>query len=260
MKRFGGDSEHRRQAGEAGRQVGDGDRRAPARAVLSRPGRCAAQHGDQRAPPERDDGAGPHPSHDRDGRAARTRAPRVEQARAEVAAVYARMQSDYKEAYDPGSHYRVAVIPFQEVLGERARLTLWLLMGAAAFVHDHLRRQRRQPDAHARRAPGARAGGARGARRRRRRGCGGCCWSRISCSTLAGRRPRRGHRDRAASGCSPRSPSGTRRAPARSGSTAWCSASRSRCRSRSRCCSRSSRRCRRKARFASLDLRGRCGG
>ena len=33
-----------------------------------------------------------------------------------------------------GSHYRVAVIPFKEVLGERARLTLWLLMGAAAFV------------------------------------------------------------------------------------------------------------------------------
>jgi putative ABC transport system permease protein len=56
------------------------------------------------------------------------------QARAEVAATYARMQSDYKEAYDPGSHYRVAVIPFKEVLGERARLTLWLLMGAAAFV------------------------------------------------------------------------------------------------------------------------------
>ena len=44
------------------------------------------------------------------------------------------MQSEFKEAYDPGSHYRVAVIPFKEVLGERARLTLWLLMGAAAFV------------------------------------------------------------------------------------------------------------------------------
>ena len=58
----------------------------------------------------------------------------VEQARTEVAAVYARMQSEFKEAYDPGSHYRVAVIPFKEALGERARLTLWLLMGAAAFV------------------------------------------------------------------------------------------------------------------------------
>ena len=58
----------------------------------------------------------------------------VEQAQAEVAAVYARMQSQFKEAYDPTAHYRVAVIPFKEVLGERARLTLWLLMGAAAFV------------------------------------------------------------------------------------------------------------------------------
>ena len=58
----------------------------------------------------------------------------VEQAKAEVAAVEARVQRDFKEAYDPGSHYRVAVIPFKEVLGEQARLTLWLLMGAAAFV------------------------------------------------------------------------------------------------------------------------------
>jgi putative ABC transport system permease protein len=58
----------------------------------------------------------------------------VAQTRAEVAAVYSRLQSDYKEAYDPGSHYRIAVTPFKEALGERARLTLWLLMAAAAFV------------------------------------------------------------------------------------------------------------------------------
>ncbi len=58
----------------------------------------------------------------------------VEQARTEVAAVYARIQSAFREAYDPGSRFRVAVIPFKTVLGERARLTLWLLMGAAAFV------------------------------------------------------------------------------------------------------------------------------
>jgi len=58
----------------------------------------------------------------------------VEQARAEVDVVYARMQSQFKEAYDPASHYRVAVIPFHSVIGERARLTLWLLMCAAAFV------------------------------------------------------------------------------------------------------------------------------
>jgi predicted permease len=58
----------------------------------------------------------------------------VEQARAEVAAVDARIQREFKDAYDPGSHYRVAVVPYHDVLGERARLTLWLLMAAAAFV------------------------------------------------------------------------------------------------------------------------------
>jgi predicted permease len=58
----------------------------------------------------------------------------LEQARSEVAAISARIQNDFKEAYDPASHHRIALIPFQEVLGERARLTLWLLMGAAAFA------------------------------------------------------------------------------------------------------------------------------
>ncbi len=52
----------------------------------------------------------------------------------EVSATNARMRADHKEAYDPASHYRVAVIPFKEALGERAKPTLWLLMGAAAFV------------------------------------------------------------------------------------------------------------------------------
>lgn len=56
------------------------------------------------------------------------------QARAEVTAIRTRIQREFKEAYDPGSHYRVAVIPFKEVMGERARPTIWLLMGAAAFV------------------------------------------------------------------------------------------------------------------------------
>jgi len=58
----------------------------------------------------------------------------LEKARTEVDAVHARMRRDHKEAYDPNSNYRVAVIPFKEALGERAKLTLWLLMGAAAFV------------------------------------------------------------------------------------------------------------------------------
>ena len=58
----------------------------------------------------------------------------IDRARSEIAAVYARLQSQYKDAYDPASHYRVAALPFHDVLGERARLTLWLLMSAAAFV------------------------------------------------------------------------------------------------------------------------------
>jgi predicted permease len=40
----------------------------------------------------------------------------------------------FPQDYDPGSEYKISVIPFHEVLGEKAKLTLWLLMGAAAFV------------------------------------------------------------------------------------------------------------------------------
>lgn len=58
----------------------------------------------------------------------------VEQARAEIATIRQRVQREFAESYDPGSGFRVSVIPFHEVLGEKARLTLWLLMGAAAFV------------------------------------------------------------------------------------------------------------------------------
>src|SRR5205809_6506023 len=56
------------------------------------------------------------------------------QAKAEIAAIRARVQKDYPEAYDPGSGYRVTIFPFKEILGEKARLTLMLLMVAAAFV------------------------------------------------------------------------------------------------------------------------------
>src|SRR5918998_1855066 len=58
----------------------------------------------------------------------------VQQARAEVTAIRTRVQAEHRDAYDAGSGYRVTLIPFHEVLGERAQLTLWLLMGAAAFV------------------------------------------------------------------------------------------------------------------------------
>jgi putative ABC transport system permease protein len=58
----------------------------------------------------------------------------VEQARNEVSAIRTRVHAEFPDAYDKNSGYRVTLIPFHEVLGERARLTLMLLMGAAAFV------------------------------------------------------------------------------------------------------------------------------
>ena len=58
----------------------------------------------------------------------------VEQARAEVASIRQRVHADHPDSYDPAAGYKVTLTPFREVLGERARLTLFLLMGAAAFV------------------------------------------------------------------------------------------------------------------------------
>jgi predicted permease len=58
----------------------------------------------------------------------------VEQARAEVAAITTRAHGDHPEAYDAGSGFQVTLTPFQEMLGKGARLTMMLLMGAAAFV------------------------------------------------------------------------------------------------------------------------------
>jgi predicted permease len=44
------------------------------------------------------------------------------------------MKSGYPEAYDPGSNYRISVVPFKQAIGQRAQLTLWLLIGVAAFI------------------------------------------------------------------------------------------------------------------------------
>jgi predicted permease len=92
----------------------------------------------------------------------------VEQARSEVAAVRTRVAEEFKLAYDPGSHYRVALLPFRQALGSRAQLTMWLLMGAAAFVMiiaaanvanlTLMRGVRREPELVARAALGAGAG------------------------------------------------------------------------------------------------------
>lgn len=58
----------------------------------------------------------------------------VDAARVEVEQVYRRLKGDFREAYDSAAHFRVAVVPFQEAMGARARLTLWLLMASAVFV------------------------------------------------------------------------------------------------------------------------------
>ena len=58
----------------------------------------------------------------------------VEQARAEVTSITGKAHGDHPEAYDAAAEFKVTLTPFQEVLGQRAKTTLWLLMGAAAFV------------------------------------------------------------------------------------------------------------------------------
>src|ERR1051325_4270259 len=58
----------------------------------------------------------------------------VQEAMNEVTTTYGRLQAAYPEVYDAGSHYRVSVIPFRTAMGEKAELTIWLLMAAAAFV------------------------------------------------------------------------------------------------------------------------------
>jgi putative ABC transport system permease protein len=58
----------------------------------------------------------------------------IEQARAEVKSITNKAHGDFPEAYDAAAGFKVTLTPFQEVLGQKAKTTLWLLMGAAAFV------------------------------------------------------------------------------------------------------------------------------
>jgi hypothetical protein len=58
----------------------------------------------------------------------------LEQARSEVKTIRDRAEAENPADYDRAAGHRVTVTPFQEVLGENARMTLLLLMGAAAFV------------------------------------------------------------------------------------------------------------------------------
>ncbi len=58
----------------------------------------------------------------------------LDEARTEITTLHARLKRGYPDAYDPGSNYRIAVVPFKQAIGERAQLTLWLLIGVAAFI------------------------------------------------------------------------------------------------------------------------------
>jgi predicted permease len=58
----------------------------------------------------------------------------LEQARAEVERVESNVHADHPEVYEAAAGYDIRVAPLREVLNERATLTFWLLMGAAAFV------------------------------------------------------------------------------------------------------------------------------
>ena len=57
-----------------------------------------------------------------------------QQARAEVGRGHARMQREYKESYDPARTIASRSSRSRTCSARRARLTLWLLMAAAAFV------------------------------------------------------------------------------------------------------------------------------
>ncbi|HEY9505497.1 MAG TPA: ABC transporter permease [Gemmatimonadales bacterium] len=58
----------------------------------------------------------------------------LDEARAEITTIHERLKRQYPDAYDPGSHYRISVIPFKQAIGQRAQLTLWLLIGVAGFI------------------------------------------------------------------------------------------------------------------------------
>ncbi|MBV9879646.1 MAG: ABC transporter permease [Gemmatirosa sp.] len=58
----------------------------------------------------------------------------VAQARDEIGHLAAAMFRAHPEAYEKSSQYTIAMLPLRDAVNERASLTFWLLMGAAAFV------------------------------------------------------------------------------------------------------------------------------
>ena len=58
----------------------------------------------------------------------------IEQAQAEIDRISDRVHAEHPEAYEAAAGYRVVLAPLQDVLTARAKSTLALLMGTAAFV------------------------------------------------------------------------------------------------------------------------------
>jgi putative ABC transport system permease protein len=58
----------------------------------------------------------------------------VQEARDEVTRIANNMFKDHPEAYEKAAHYEITLSPLRSAVNERASLTFWLLMGAAAFV------------------------------------------------------------------------------------------------------------------------------
>src|SRR5215467_16356307 len=58
----------------------------------------------------------------------------VEQARLETATVASNMFRDHPHEYEKAARYTVSVTPLRDAINGRAKLTIWLLMAAAAFV------------------------------------------------------------------------------------------------------------------------------
>lgn len=58
----------------------------------------------------------------------------VSGAQAEMESFQSQLARDHPEAYPSAARHRMSAIPFRIIMSQQAQLTLWLLMGAAAFV------------------------------------------------------------------------------------------------------------------------------
>jgi putative ABC transport system permease protein len=58
----------------------------------------------------------------------------LQQARSEIDRIESNVHKDHPETYEKAAGYAISITPLREIMNERATLTFWLLMGAAAFV------------------------------------------------------------------------------------------------------------------------------